>query len=66
MGRERLTTPDEELAEEFGRVMHLFTQAISHPTEKARFQMLMNEASSKGLNWVDALEYVASQRRSVC
>ena len=48
---------DEEVAEEFGRVVVLLQLA----TRKPLFQRLMAEASHKGLNWVEALEYVVKK-----
>ena len=61
MSREQYKTPDEEIAEEFGRVLELFQQARS----KFLFAPLMNEASAKGLNWVQALEYVKNGEKVV-
>lgn len=54
MDRTTLTVPDEEIAEEFGRVLALLQQATSKPL----FRPLMSEAKHKGLNWIEALEYV--------
>ena len=53
MGRERYRTSDEDVAEEFGRVMELLVKAQAKP----RFYEFMAEGSSLGLTWVDALEY---------
>ena len=60
MDRNRLRITEEEVAAEFGRVLQLFQQAKVKP----RFQQLMAEACSKGLNWVEALEYVLKPPRS--
>ncbi len=54
MDRTKLTTPDEQVAEEFGRIVALLQKAASKPL----FRPLMSEANHKGLNWVEALEYV--------
>lgn len=54
MDRTTLKIPDEDLAEEFGRVLALLQRA----TSKALFKPLMSEAKHRGLNWVEALEYV--------
>ena len=45
---------DEQVAEEFGRVVALLQRAKSKP----HFRSLMSEARRQGLNWVEALEYV--------
>ena len=55
MDRTILKVPDEEIAEEFGRVVVLLQRATSKPL----FKPLMTEAIQKGLNWIEALEYVA-------
>ena len=64
MSRELLRTPDEFMVVEFERVMRLFGQAL--PNEKSRplFERLTIEASAKGLNWIEALEYAAAKRVS--
>lgn len=62
MGREYLRTSDEFVAAEFGRVMLLFGQALPDNADRTTFERLTNEASAKGLNWVEALEYVAAKR----
>ncbi len=54
MDRAQLKVPDEEIAEEFGRVVALLQQATSKPL----FKPLMIEANHRGLNWIEALEYV--------
>ncbi len=48
---------DEEVVAEFGRVVVLLQMAIRKPL----FQRLMAEASHKGLNWIEALEYVVEK-----
>ncbi len=62
MIREHLRTPDEYMAAEFGRVMRLFGQALPTETDRTTFDRLMNEASEKGLNWIEGLEYAAARR----
>ena len=62
MDRSSLRTPDEFVAAEFGRVMMLFGKALPSETDRVSFERLMNEASAKGLNWVQGLEYAAAQR----
>lgn len=52
--RTGLKVTDEEVAEEFGRVVVLLQLARRKPL----FQRLMAEASHKGLNWVEGLEHV--------
>ena len=59
MSRERYRTSDEDVAEEFGRVVELMQQARANP----RFNQLMAEGCSQGLNWVEALEYVVAPRK---
>ncbi len=54
MDRTSLKVTDEEMAEEFGRVVGLLQLA----SRKTSFQRLMTEANHKGLNWIQALEYV--------
>lgn len=62
MDRNSLRTPDEFMAAEFGRVMLLFGKALPNESDRASFERLMNEASAKGLNWVEGLEYAAARR----
>ena len=64
MSRERYKTPDDELAEEFGRIIHLFQETTSKITDPELFKRLMNEASAKGLNWIQGLEYVLERRQT--
>lgn len=54
MDRNHLRLTEEEVAAEFGRILYLLQQARAKP----RFKELMAEAGRKGLNWVEALEYV--------
>lgn len=62
MTRERYKTPEEDVSAEFSRVCQLFQQALPGPSDRILFDCLMNEASSQGLNWVDALQYVVAER----
>ena len=62
MSREQLRTPDEFMAAEFGRVMRLFGQALPTESDRTTFDRLMNEASARGLNWIEGLEYAAARR----
>ena len=62
MSREQYKTPDDEMAEEFGRVIHLFQETTSKTIDQDLFKRLMNEASAKGLNWIQGLEYVLQRR----
>ena len=64
MSREYLRTPDEFVAAEFARVMMLFGQALPSETDREAFERHMNEASAKGLNWVEGLEYAAAKRQA--
>ena len=63
MAREQYRTPDEDVAAEFERVSHLFRLALGRPSDRLLFDSLMSEASARGLNWVQGLEYVIEQRR---
>lgn len=65
MNRHTLRTPDEFMAAEFGRVMMLFGKALPSESDRTNFERLMNEASAKGLNWIEGLEYAAAQRSSL-
>lgn len=62
MTRDRYKTPEEDVSAEFSRVCQLFQQALPGPSDRILFECLMNEASSRGLNWVDALQYVVEER----
>lgn len=64
MDRNSLRTTDEFMAAEFGRVMMLFGKALPSESDRVSFERLMNEASEKGLNWIEGLEYAAAQRYS--
>lgn len=63
LDRNQYRTSEEELAAEFGRVLTLFNEALARTGDGSLFRFLMNEASAKGLNWVEGLEYVVSRRR---
>jgi hypothetical protein len=63
MGREQYRTPDADVAAEFERVSQLFQLALGQPSDRVLFDSLMSEASDKGLNWVQGLEYVIEQRQ---
>ena len=63
MNREQFKTPDEEVAREFGRVIDLLQKSIAKVPDQHLLTRLMKEASAKGLNWVEGLEYVAEHRR---
>ncbi len=58
MSRGQYRTSDEDVAEEFGRVIELLRQARAKP----RFSQLMAEGCSRGLTWVEALEYVVRSK----
>ena len=62
MDRKRLTTRDEEMVEEFGRLMQSFGDALPQHSDPVLFEQLMAEARAKGLNWVEGLAYVAGRR----
>ena len=64
MAREQFRTPDEDVAAEFDRVCQLFQLALGKASDRVLFDSLMGEASDKGLNWIEGLEYVIEQRRS--
>lgn len=63
MAREQYRTPDADVAAEFERVSQLFQLALGQPSDRVLFDSLMSEASDKGLNWVQGLEYVIEQRQ---
>ncbi len=63
MAREQYKTPDEDVAAEFERVSQLFRLALGKPSDRVLFDSLMAEANSKGMNWVQGLEYVIDRRR---
>ncbi len=63
MAREQYKTPDEDVAAEFERVSQMFRLALGKPSDRVLFDSLMAEASSKGMNWVQGLEYVIERRR---
>lgn len=62
MGREQFRTADGDVAAEFDRVCQLFQLALGKPSDRVLFDSLMGEASEKGLNWVQGLEYVIRRR----
>lgn len=62
MTRESLRTPDEYMVVEFERVMRLFGHALPNERSRSSFDRLTNEASARGLNWIQALEYAAAMR----
>ena len=51
---------------EFERVMRLFGQAFPSESSRRSFEQLTSEASERGLNWVQALEYAAAKRSRYC
>ena len=55
--RTPLRTSDDEVAAEFGRVVGLMQTVFRKP----EFSRRMAEASTMGLNWIQALEYVAKE-----
>lgn len=55
--RAHLKTSDDEVAAEFGRVVCLMQIVFKKP----EFSRRMAEASTKGLNWIQALEHVAKE-----
>ena len=63
--RERYKTPDEDVATEFGHLLHLFERAVPRSSDRAVFARLMNEASAKGLSWVEGLKYVTERRKAL-
>lgn len=62
MGREQYKTPEEDVAAEFDRVCQMFQLAMGKPSDRMLFESLMGEASDKGLDWVQGLQYVIEQR----
>lgn len=55
MDRTHLKTSDDDVAAEFGRVVCLMQTVFRKP----EFSRRMAEASTKGLNWIEALEHDA-------
>ena len=55
--RTHLKTSDDEAAAEFGRVVYLMQTVFRKP----EFSRRMAEASTKGLNWIQALEHVTKE-----
>lgn len=53
--RAHLTTSEDDVAAEFGRVVCLMQSVFRQP----EFSRRMAEAAAKGLNWIQALEHVA-------
>ena len=65
MRREQFRTPEEEVTAEFERVCRLFRLALGEPPDRVLFDALMADASERGLNWVQGLEYVVEHRRGM-
>lgn len=63
MHRDHLKTPDEDVVAELQRVTVLFQLALPDSGSRLTFDHLMNEAAARGMDWVNALEYVIEQRR---
>ena len=59
LDRTHLTTSEDDVAAEFGRVVWLMQSVFRKP----EFSRRMAEAAAKGLNWIQALEYVAQLPR---
>ena len=64
MGREHYKVPEEDVAAEFDRVCQLFQLAMGKPSDRVLFESLMGEASDKGMNWVQGLQYVVEHREA--
>ena len=65
MRREQFKTPQEDVTAEFERVCRLFRLALGEPSDRVLFDALMAEASERGMNWVQGLEYVVEHRREM-
>jgi hypothetical protein len=46
-------------------VIWLFREALPDPADRSLFDRLMFQARAKGMNWIQGLEYVVEQRRTV-
>ncbi len=65
MRREQFKTPEEDVTAEFERVCRMFRLALGEPSDRVMFDALMAEASERGMNWVQGLEYVVEHRREM-
>ena len=65
MGREQYKTAEQDVSAEFERVCQLFRLALGRPSDRVLFDSLMGEASARGLNWVQGLEYVMEHREAL-
>ena len=65
MGPRSSFRPNEDVAALSSRVLQLFRQALPDPSDRDLFNRFMHEARSRGLSWVDGLEYTAKRRRSL-
>ena len=62
MSREQFRTPDQEIVALKDRVLWLLQHASSDASDRVLFTSLMNEASARGLSWIQGLEYVVERR----
>ena len=61
--REQYDLRHEDVVALSKRVLQLFRQALPDPSDRTLFERLMVEAQSKGLTWVEGLEYTAQRRQ---
>ena len=62
LDRTSLKTSEDEVAAEFSRVVCLMQTVFRQP----EFSRRMAEASTQGLNWIEALEHVAKETSGEC
>lgn len=62
MNRQLLRTSDEDLAAEFGRILNLFSRALTTRADLPAFCRRVNQASAQGLTWIEALERAAERK----
>ena len=64
MGPDTQRIPKEDVIALCTRVLQLYRQAMPDPGDPSRFNRLMHEARTKGLTWIEGLEYAAGQRHT--
>jgi hypothetical protein len=65
MGPKSFQAPVQDVVALSTYVIRLFREALPDPSDRTLFDRLMYQARTKGLNWIQGLEYVAEHRRSV-
>lgn len=62
MDRQHLTTSDEDLVAEFGRVLELFGRALTTRSDLSAFCQHVNASAAQGFTWLEALEKAAESK----